>query len=228
MSAVDNNVLSTLVCAFRQENSMHVLVGLLSGSNAQCRLEAVRCLHELSHSPHPSVGPACLPATPYLLTYLSGQSAKFTEGTKIRTASHVNKQSDMVLIFISLRCVYLCVGLCVCLHSPPQELCLYTLGNLCPDSDAIVEKLLAQGLIPALANCIQVGTTHILMQNFLLCAAVNRLPYFLIGCLLYLYTMCTLCVCVQIQRSSLAVVEAVGFTLSQLLQAKHAAEKISP
>ncbi|XP_067104226.1 transmembrane and coiled-coil domain-containing protein 6 [Osmerus mordax] len=135
---------STHLLLIKQENSMHVLVGLLSGSNAQCRLEAVRCLHELSHSPHPSVGPACLPATPYLLTYLSGQSAKFT------------------------------------------ELCLYTLGNLCPDSDAIVEKLLAQGLIPALANCI------------------------------------------QIQRSSLAVVEAVGFTLSQLLQAKHAAEKISP
>lgn len=128
----------------KQENSIQTLVGHLSGSHAQCRLEAVRCLHELSHSPHPGVGEACLPATPYLLTYLSGQSAKFT------------------------------------------ELCLYTLGNLCPDSDAVREKLLAQGIIPALTSCI------------------------------------------QIQRPSLAVVEAVGFTLSQLLQAKDAAEKIVP
>ncbi|XP_071313796.1 transmembrane and coiled-coil domain-containing protein 6 [Trachinotus anak] len=127
------------------ENSMHLLVGLLTGSNAQCRLHAVRCLHELSHSPHASVATACLPATPYLLTYLSGQSTKFT------------------------------------------ELCLYTLGNLCPDSDIIKEKLLAQGIIPALANCI---------EN---------------------------------QRHNLAVVEGVGFTLSQLLQAKDAAaEKIIP
>ncbi|XP_029368776.1 transmembrane and coiled-coil domain-containing protein 6 [Echeneis naucrates] len=127
----------------KQENAMHLLVSLLTGSNAQCRLHAVRCLHELSHSPHATVAPACLPATPYLLTYLSGQSTKFT------------------------------------------ELCLYTLGNLCPDNDVLKEKLLAQGIIPALANCI---------EN---------------------------------QRYNLAVVEAVGFTLSQLLQAKDAAvEKI--
>ncbi|XP_053735141.1 transmembrane and coiled-coil domain-containing protein 6-like isoform X6 [Synchiropus splendidus] len=62
----------------KQENSVHLLVGFLSGSDAQCRLQSVRCLHELSHSPHPNVAPACLPATPYLLTYLSGQSTKFT------------------------------------------------------------------------------------------------------------------------------------------------------
>ncbi|XP_076594525.1 transmembrane and coiled-coil domain-containing protein 6 [Chaetodon auriga] len=128
----------------KQENSMHLLVGLLTGSNATCRLQAVRCLHELSHSTHSNVAPACLPATPYLLTYLSGQSPKFT------------------------------------------ELCLYTLGNLCPDCDDVKEKLLAQGIIPALTSCI---------EN---------------------------------QRHNLAVVEAVGFTLSQLLQAKDAAEKIIP
>uniref|UniRef100_A0A8C2ZZF5 Transmembrane and coiled-coil domains 6 n=1 Tax=Cyclopterus lumpus TaxID=8103 RepID=A0A8C2ZZF5_CYCLU len=126
----------------KQENSMHLLVGFLTGSDATCRLQAVRCLHELSHSSHTNVSPACLPATPYLLTYLSGQSTKFT------------------------------------------ELCLYTLGNLCPDSDIVKEKLLAQGIIPALANC---------LEN---------------------------------QRHNLAVVEAVGFTLSQFLQAKDAAEKI--
>ncbi|KAM9850341.1 transmembrane and coiled-coil domain-containing protein 6 [Aulostomus maculatus] len=128
----------------KQENSMHLLVGLLTSSNAQCRLQSVRCLHGLSNSPHPSVAPACLPATPYLLTYLCGQSPKFT------------------------------------------ELCLYTLGNLCPDSDVVKDKLLAQGIVPALANCI---------EN---------------------------------QRHNLGVVEAVGFTLSQLLQTKDAALKIIP
>ncbi|XP_051505241.1 transmembrane and coiled-coil domain-containing protein 6 isoform X2 [Myxocyprinus asiaticus] len=134
----------TQLTFIKSENSMHMLVGQLSGHNAQCQLEAARCLHELSHSPHPSVGQACLPAGPYLLTYLSGQSTKL------------------------------------------MELCLYTLGNLCPDSALVREKLLAQGMVSALTNC---------FQN---------------------------------QRYNLAVVEAVGFTLSQLLQAKDATEQIIP
>ncbi|KAF4105074.1 transmembrane and coiled-coil domain-containing protein 6 [Onychostoma macrolepis] len=128
----------------KSENSMHMLIGQLSSHNAQCQLEAARCLHELSHSTHPSVGQACLPAGPYLLTYLSSQSTKLT------------------------------------------ELSLYTLGNLCPDSAVVREKLLAQGIVSALANCI------------------------------------------HSQRYNLAVVEAIGFTLSQLLQAKDATEKIIP
>ncbi|XP_061137827.1 transmembrane and coiled-coil domain-containing protein 6 isoform X5 [Syngnathus typhle] len=136
--------LSAQLLFIKQENSIHMLVGFLTGPNTQCRLQSVRCLHELSHSPHPSVGPACLPATPYLLTYLSGQSTKFT------------------------------------------ELCLYTLGNLCPDSDVVREKLLAQGIIPALASCIEK------------------------------------------QKHNTAVVEAIGYTLSQLLQTKDASEKIIP
>uniref|UniRef100_A0A8C7XF30 Transmembrane and coiled-coil domains 6 n=1 Tax=Oryzias sinensis TaxID=183150 RepID=A0A8C7XF30_9TELE len=126
----------------KQENSMHLLVGLLTGSDAQCRLLAVRCLHELSYSPNTSVASACMAATPYLLTFLSGPTTKFT------------------------------------------ETCLYTLGNLCPVSEAVKEKLLAQGIIPALASC---------MEN---------------------------------QRHNLAVVEAIGFTLSQLLQATGAIQKI--
>lgn len=124
------------------ENSMHLLVGLFSGSNAVWQLEAAHCLHELSHSDEPSIALACLPATPYLLTYLSGQSAKFT------------------------------------------ELCLYTLGNLTAESEAVRKQLLAQGIVSALASCIQ--SPHA------------------------------------------AVVEAVGYTLSQLLQAKEAPEKIIP
>uniref|UniRef100_A0A8C1BFR0 Transmembrane and coiled-coil domains 6 n=1 Tax=Cyprinus carpio carpio TaxID=630221 RepID=A0A8C1BFR0_CYPCA len=66
------------------------------------------------------------------------------------------------------------------------ELCLYILGNLCPDSTVVREKLLAQGIVSALASCI---------HN---------------------------------QRYNLEVVEAVGFTLSQLIQAKDTNEKIIP
>lgn len=123
------------------KNSMHLLVGLLTCSNTGSRLQAVRCLHELSHSPHTTVAPACLPSTPYLLTYLSGQSTKFT------------------------------------------ELCLYTLGNLCAGNYRVKETLLSQGVIPALVSC------------------------------------------VENQKHNLALVTAVGFTLSQLLQATDAADR---
>ncbi|XP_073777558.1 transmembrane and coiled-coil domain-containing protein 6 isoform X3 [Danio rerio] len=62
----------------KSENSMHMLIGQLSAHNAQCQLEATRCLHQLSHSSHPSVSQACVPAGPYLLTYLSSQSTQLT------------------------------------------------------------------------------------------------------------------------------------------------------
>ncbi|XP_066505934.1 transmembrane and coiled-coil domain-containing protein 6 [Hoplias malabaricus] len=126
------------------ESSMYVLVGQLSGHNAQSQLEAARCLHELSHSPHIGVGQSCLPATPYLLTYLSSPCVKLT------------------------------------------ELCLYTLGNLWTDGAVVKEKLLSQGIVSALSNCI---------QN---------------------------------QRCNLAVVEAAGFTLSQILQDKDVADRVIP
>lgn len=133
----------------RRENSMHLLVGLLTGSNATCRLQAVRCLHGLSHSPHASVAPACLPSTPYLLTYLSGQSTKFTVSSCLypTTCNIISKLfRGFFFSLFSTCCVFMCA----------QELCLYTLGNLCPD-DIVREKLLAQGIIPALANCMEVN-----------------------------------------------------------------------
>lgn len=129
---------------FRQENSMHFLIGLLTGSNAACRLQAVRCLLELSHSHHPSVAPACVPSTPYLLTYLSGQSTKFTVSIRTRLC---------VVLLATFRRSFLLLLLFMC----PQELCLYTLGNLCP-ADVVKNKLVAQGVIPALANCIEVNS----------------------------------------------------------------------
>ncbi|XP_031522346.1 transmembrane and coiled-coil domain-containing protein 6 isoform X7 [Papio anubis] len=124
------------------EGSMRTLVGLLTSNQALLQLEAARCLHELSHSEQSTIAEACLPATSYLLTYLSGYSSDFI------------------------------------------ELCLYTLGNLIVESEAVRRQLLPQGIVPALAACIQ--SPHV------------------------------------------AVLEALGYALSQLLQAKEAPEKIIP
>ncbi|XP_059949447.1 transmembrane and coiled-coil domain-containing protein 6 isoform X2 [Mesoplodon densirostris] len=126
----------------RLEGSIRTLVGLLTSNQALLQLEAARCLHELSHSEQSAVVEACLPATSYLLTYLSGHSSDFI------------------------------------------ELCLYTLGNLIVESEAVRRQLLPQGIVPALAACIQ--SPH------------------------------------------LTVLEALGYALSQLLQAKEAPEKIIP
>lgn len=94
---------------FRLENSMYVLVGQLSGHNAQCQLEAVRCLHELSNSPHRGVGQSCLSATPYLLTYLSSPSAKLT-------VSEGHSQNVWLFYMMHTICTsvfYVCVCMCV-------------------------------------------------------------------------------------------------------------------
>jgi hypothetical protein len=56
---------------------MRTLVGILTSNRALLQLEAARCLHELSHSEQSAVAEACLPATSYLLTYLSGHSSDF-------------------------------------------------------------------------------------------------------------------------------------------------------
>ncbi|KAM5168883.1 transmembrane and coiled-coil domain-containing protein 6 isoform 2-T2 [Callospermophilus lateralis] len=97
----------------RLEGSMRTLVGLLTSNRALLQLEAARCLHELSHSEQSVVAEACLPATSYLLTYLSGHSSDFI------------------------------------------ELCLYTLGNLIVESEVVRQQLLPQGIVSALAACIQ-------------------------------------------------------------------------
>ncbi|XP_048399658.1 transmembrane and coiled-coil domain-containing protein 6 isoform X2 [Stegostoma tigrinum] len=126
----------------RFENSIRVLNGLFTSNQASVQLEAAQCLLELSHSDDPSVSLVCLPATPYLLTYLSGQSAKFT------------------------------------------ELCLYILGNLAAENETVRSQLLVQGVIQALS--------------------------------------------VSLQSPHGAVVEATAYSLSQMLQAKEAGEKIIP
>ncbi|XP_003219939.1 transmembrane and coiled-coil domain-containing protein 6 isoform X1 [Anolis carolinensis] len=63
----------------RLEGSMRVLIGLFTSNMADLQMDAARCLHELSHSSDPDVAGACLPATSYLLTYLSGHSIPLME-----------------------------------------------------------------------------------------------------------------------------------------------------
>ncbi|XP_054841743.1 transmembrane and coiled-coil domain-containing protein 6 [Eublepharis macularius] len=63
----------------RLEGSMRTLIGLFTSNLADLQMEAAWCLHELSHSQDPDVMKACLPATSYLLTYLSGHSIALTE-----------------------------------------------------------------------------------------------------------------------------------------------------
>ncbi|XP_054024518.1 transmembrane and coiled-coil domain-containing protein 6 [Dryobates pubescens] len=125
----------------RLDGSIRTLVGLFTGSLGELQLGAARCLHELSCG-DPPVAEACLPFTPYLLTYLAGHSLELT------------------------------------------ELCLYTLGNLVVESQAVRRQLLLQGIIPVLASC-------------------SQSPHE-------------------------AVLEGVGYVLSQLLQAKEAPMEIIP
>ncbi|KAM9130014.1 transmembrane and coiled-coil domain-containing protein 6 isoform 1-T1 [Pangshura tecta] len=75
------------------------------------------------------------------------------------------------------------------------ELCLYTLGNLAVESDAVRKQLLPQGIIPALASCIQITVS------------LNHK---------------------RSQSPHVAVLEGLGYVLSQLLQAREAPTKIIP
>ncbi|XP_020655011.3 transmembrane and coiled-coil domain-containing protein 6 isoform X1 [Pogona vitticeps] len=63
----------------RLEGSMRVLIGLFTSNLPDLQMDAAHCLHELSHSSDPDVAAACLPATSYLLTYLSGHSIALIE-----------------------------------------------------------------------------------------------------------------------------------------------------
>ncbi|XP_026556713.1 transmembrane and coiled-coil domain-containing protein 6 isoform X2 [Pseudonaja textilis] len=58
---------------------MSVLIGLFTSNLANLQMDAACCLHELSLSTDPDVVEACLPATSYLLTYLSGHSVALME-----------------------------------------------------------------------------------------------------------------------------------------------------
>lgn len=113
------------------------------------------------------------------------------------------------------------VCVCVCEMSA-QELCLYTLGNLWPESAVVKDKLLVQGIVPALANCIQVNITdECVIHNYPSCDLSFFQTLLERQYSIYIPDF-------QNQRCNLAVMEAVGFTLSQLLQDTDAADKIIP
>lgn len=76
---------------------MRTLVGLLTSNQALLQLEAARCLHELSHSEQSVVAEACLPATSYLLTYVSGHSSDLI----------VSPASSYLVLGLSLKSVLL-------------------------------------------------------------------------------------------------------------------------
>ncbi|KAL7984670.1 hypothetical protein Chor_003240 [Crotalus horridus] len=63
----------------RLEGSMTALIGLFTSNLANLQMDAACCLHELSLSTDSAVVEACLPATSYLLTYLSGHSVALME-----------------------------------------------------------------------------------------------------------------------------------------------------
>ncbi|KAJ7427008.1 transmembrane and coiled-coil domain 6 [Willisornis vidua] len=193
----------------RLAGSIRALTGLFTSSLADMQLEAARCLHELSHSSAPTVAEACLPVTSYLLTYLSGHSVEFTvrqipvlfawalvpedaleaAGMDLfwPNMAHMGVLLEKGPLGSPWSGLLLGTGLfSVTKHyNPPlKELCLYTLGNLVVESEAVRKQLLPQGIIPVLASCIQ--SPHE------------------------------------------AVLEGVGYVLSQLLQAKESPKEIIP
>lgn len=62
----------------------------------------------------------------------------------------------------------------LCGHSSDFiELCLYTLGNLIVESGAVRRQLLPQGIIPALASCIQVSASFPSPGKTSLCSSLH-------------------------------------------------------
>ncbi|XP_063204921.1 transmembrane and coiled-coil domain-containing protein 6 isoform X2 [Chroicocephalus ridibundus] len=200
----------------RLDGSIRTLIGLFTSSLADMQMEAARCLHELSHSSDPAVAEACLPVTSYLLTYLSGHSVEFTVAAGCSSVLP-RLISDREILLPQPRTQGFAPFAMGCSSSAPssvwgsrdcrlwqldsiirdawgglltragpgqEELCLYTLGNLVVESEAVRKQLLPQGIIPVLASCIQ--SPHE------------------------------------------AVLEGLGYVLSQLLQAKEAPTEIVP
>ncbi|XP_070796933.1 transmembrane and coiled-coil domain-containing protein 6 isoform X2 [Pituophis catenifer annectens] len=79
----------------RLEGNMSVLIGLFTSNLANLQMDAACCLHELSLSTDPAVVEACLPATSYLLTYLSGHSVALM-------SSHVTIQEGVGYVLSQL------------------------------------------------------------------------------------------------------------------------------
>lgn len=82
----------------RLDGSIRTLIGLFTSSLADMQMEAARCLHELSHSSDPAVAEACLPVTPYLLTYLSGHSVELTVRSLLASSRALALDNPLVAV----------------------------------------------------------------------------------------------------------------------------------
>lgn len=114
-------------------------------------------------------------SSPTLLTLVWGNHAYLQPHifSHISPARVPNSQLVKVILRICLILydVYILqFSVCMCVFNvPAQELCLYTLGNLWPEGAVVKEKLLVQGIVPALANCVQVTSN----ENLFSCASLS-------------------------------------------------------
>ncbi|XP_069754129.1 transmembrane and coiled-coil domain-containing protein 6 isoform X2 [Narcine bancroftii] len=137
------------------ENSMHVLIGLFTSNLASVQLEAALCLLHLSHADDPSISLMCLPATPYLLTYLSGQSVKFTEQCLV-ILGNVAAENEAVRNQLLLQGVVQALENCLqSPHGAVVEAAAYSLFQLLQAKEAgekIVPAVLQTSLTPRLIH----------------------------------------------------------------------------
>uniref|UniRef100_A0A6I8S0G2 Transmembrane and coiled-coil domains 6 n=1 Tax=Xenopus tropicalis TaxID=8364 RepID=A0A6I8S0G2_XENTR len=144
----------------RVEDSMRVLVALFTCPFTDIQMEAARCLHELSHSNELQVSMACLPATPYLLTYLSGYSQQFTV-LCLYTLGNLIVDSEEVRNRLLLQGVIPTFAKCTqSPHMDVQEALGYAFSQLLQSKEApekiipmVLESGLTQDILRILLSC---------------------------------------------------------------------------
>ncbi|XP_061442643.1 transmembrane and coiled-coil domain-containing protein 6 isoform X2 [Rhineura floridana] len=169
----------------RLEGSMRLLIGLFTGNLADLQMEAARCLHELSHSSDPDVVEACLPASSYLLTYLSGHSIAlielclYTLGNLVVEMKAVKKQllpQGIIPILAS------------CIHSPHvvvQEGVGYVLSQLLQSREApaeiiplVLDSTLPQDMLHLVCSNLEEGIGAAVEfawgLHYIICSCVNN------------------------------------------------------
>ncbi|OCT87904.1 transmembrane and coiled-coil domain-containing protein 6 [Xenopus laevis] len=144
----------------RVKDSIRVLVAQFTCPFTDIQMEAARCLHELSHSNEPQISNACLPATPYLLTYLTGNSQQFTV-LCLYTLGNLIVDSEEVRNRLLLQGVIPIFAKCTqSPHMDVQEALGYALSQLLQSKEApekvipmAVESGLTQDILRILLSC---------------------------------------------------------------------------
>ncbi|XP_040297767.1 transmembrane and coiled-coil domain-containing protein 6 isoform X3 [Bufo bufo] len=134
----------------RAEGSMQALIRLFTCQLSNIQMEAARCLHELSNSDDPAICEACLPATVYLVTYLSGSSPVFLE-LCLYTLGNLIVESEAARNQVLLQGIIPSLALCVqSPHMTVLEATGFALSQLLQANEAsekIVPVVLQSGLI---------------------------------------------------------------------------------